>query len=349
MRDTSEQAQWAARPTGADGLGSAIGRALRPLTALLAAALLVAVVSACGGEDAGGSSDAGGKVSLVGFSTPQVVYDEVVPAFRRTDAGRGVDVATSFGPSGEQSRAVAGGLAADIVNFSLEPDVTRLVDAGLVARDWKQRAHGGFVAHSVVALIVRPGNPKRIRGWDDLLRPGVEVVTPNTQTSGAAKWNLIAAYAARGRDYLERLLREHVKVQPKSGREALQTFTSGVGDVLISYESEAITARRKGQKLDLVVPDETLRIDLPIALTRSGERSRAAQALLDYLFTPATQRVWAQWGYRPQDADVARQFADRFPQPRRLHTIAELGGWKRLDEQLFDPDRGLVARIEAGR
>lgn len=321
-------------------------RSARAVSATLAAVLLATLAAACGGSATTGGSR---SVSLVGFSTPQVVYDEVIPAFQRTKGGKDVRVSTSFGPSGEQSRAVAGGLKADIVNFSIEPDVTRLVDAGIVPKDWKRRARGGFVAHSVVALIVRPGNPRRIRGWDDLLRPGIQVVTPNTQTSGAAKWNLIAAYAARGPRFVERLLREHVKVQPKSGREALQTFTSGVGDVLVSYESEAITARRKGQRLDLVIPDETLRIDLPIALTKSGERSTAARAFLDYLFTPAAQRVWAEWGYRPQDPEVAREFAERFPAPRRLHTISELGGWRRVDAQLFDPEKGLVSRIEARR
>lgn len=201
-------------------------RRKRAFSAVLAAVVCATLAAGCGG-----STNSGGtrSVALVGFSTPQVVYDELIPAFQKTSAGKSVRVSTSFGPSGEQSRAVAGGLKADIVHFSIEPDVTRLVDAGIVPKDWTRRARGGFVAHSVVALIVRPGNPRRIRGWDDLLRPGIQVVTPNTQTSGAAKWNLIAAYAARGPRFVERLLREHVKVQPRSGREALQTFPRGSG------------------------------------------------------------------------------------------------------------------------
>src|SRR5215211_2624924 len=173
----------------------------RLLFALLAVALMA--VTACGGasdstSDSGSPSDKGSKsLSLVAYSTPQVVYDEIIPDFQKSGDGEGVGFKSSFGASGEQSRAVEAGLKADVVSFSLEPDMTRLVDAGLVADDWASTPTKGLVTTSVVSFIVRKGNPKNIRTWDDLLKPGVEVLTPNPFTSGAAKWNLLAAYGAK--------------------------------------------------------------------------------------------------------------------------------------------------------
>ena len=146
----------------------------------------------------GSSTDKGSKsLSLVAYSTPQVVYDEIIPEFQKTGDGEGVGFKSSFGASGEQSRAVEAGLKADVVSFSIEPDMTRLVDAGLVAKDWKSTPNKGLVTTSVVSFIVRKGNPKNIKTWDDLIKPGVEVLTPNPFTSGAAKWNLLAGYGAK--------------------------------------------------------------------------------------------------------------------------------------------------------
>src|SRR3954470_14847385 len=235
------------------------------LPSLAAAALLAA---GCGGasDDSGAtaasSSSGGGKntstLSLVAYSTPEVVYDELIPGFKATAPGKGVGFKTSFGASGDQSRAVEAGLKADVVAFSLAPDVDRLVKAGLVDGTWADTPTKGLVSTSVVALVVRKGNPKHIKGWDDLLKPGVEVVTPNPFSSGGAKWNIMAAYGgqlaegkseAQAQDYVKKLLTK-VPVLDKSAREALQTFSAGKGDVLIAYENEAITARQKGEKLD---------------------------------------------------------------------------------------------------
>ena len=184
------------------------------------------------------------------------------PRVRQDPGGRGRRFKTSFGASGEQSRAVEAGQEADVVTFSIEPDMTRLVDAGLVDADWNDTPNEGLVTTSVVSFIVRKGNPKNIKTWDDLLKPGVEVLTPNPFTSGAAKWNLLAAYGAAdggkdpeaGLDYVRELITEHVKVQDKSGREALQNFIGGNGDVLLSYEYEAITANKKGEEARLRHP-----------------------------------------------------------------------------------------------
>jgi len=336
--------------------------------ALLAVAIAAAlVVAACGGADdtvGGGSSSAGSaapsggaktQLSLIAYSTPQVVYDEVIPQFQKTQAGNGVTFKESFGASGDQSRAVEAGLPADVVTFSLAPDMDRLVKAGLVANDWANTPTKGLVSKSVVSLIVRKGNPKNIHTWDDLLKPGVKVLTPNPFTSGAAKWNIMAAYGAKsgggenaqaGLDYLRQLITKHVVVQDKSGREALQNFTSGTGDVLISYENEAITAQKKGQKVDYVIPDQTISIENPIAVVSKSSHTKQAKAFVDFALSTPAQQVFADWGYRPVDQAVFDKNKARFPTPKGLFTIQDLGGWSKVNDEFFDPDKGSVAEIE---
>jgi sulfate/thiosulfate-binding protein len=327
----------------------------RALSGLLLAVLLTA--TACGGasDTTGGADSSKGdkQLSLVAYSTPQVVYDEIIPEFQKTGDGEGVGFKTSFGASGEQSRAVEAGLKADVVTFSTEPDMTRLVDAGLVAEDWNATPNKGLVTTSVVTFIVRKGNPKNIKTWDDLIKPGVEVLTPNPFTSGAAKWNLLAGYGAKGDggkdpeaglDYLRTLITKNVKVQDKSGREALQTFTSGTGDVLLSYEYEATTARKKGEELDYVIPEDTIKIDIDIATTEDADP--AAQKFLDYVLSAPGQEKFADWGYRPVNEEVLAANKSRFPTPSGLFTIDDLGGWSKVNDELFDPEKGSVAKIE---
>ena len=319
---------------------------------ILLASLLALGLAACGGADdtAGGSSDSGSgggdELSLVAFSTPEVVYNELNPAFQKTTEGNGVTFKSSFGASGEQSRAVEGGLKADVVNFSLAPDVDKLVDAGLVDKNWtKATPYDGFVSTSLVSFIVRKGNPKGIKGWDDLLKPGVKVVTPNPFTSGAAKWNLLGALQHGGLSYVEKLIKEHVPVQPKSGREALQAFTSGQGDVLLSYEYEYTTAVKKGEKdLELIVPDDTLLIQNPIAVTKDAKP--AAKKFVDYTLSPEGQQFFADWGYRPVDPATLKKNKSKFPDPEKVTTIAKLGGWSKINDELFDPENGKIAKIE---
>jgi sulfate/thiosulfate transport system substrate-binding protein len=324
----------------------------------LALTLALLAVTACGGASdsttGGSSTDKGStSLSLIGYSTPQVVYDEIVPEFQKTGAGEGVGFKSSFGASGEQSRAVEAGLKADVVTFSLEPDVTRLVDAGLVAKDWASTPSKGLVTTSLVSFIVRKGNPKRIKTWDDLLKPGVKVLTPNPFTSGAAKWNLLAAYGANsnggkdqqaGLDYLRELITKHVKVQDKSGREALQTFTSGTGDVLLSYEYEATTALKKGEKLDYVTPDDTIKIENPIAVTEKA--APAAKKFVQFVLSKPGQEKFADWGYRPVNRAVFDEHKSKFPEPAKVFTIRDLGGWKKVNDTMFDPEKGSIAKIE---
>jgi sulfate/thiosulfate transport system substrate-binding protein len=333
----------------------------RSLLAVLTA-LLALAVAACGGASdttggGGSSGDSSGsaKLSLVAYSTPQVVYDSLIPGFEKTAAGKDVSFAQSYGASGDQSRAVEDGLSADVVTFSLEPDMTRLVDDGLVAKDWADNANKGLVSRSVVSLIVRKGNPKGIHDWADLLKPGIDVLTPNPFTSGAAKWNMLAAYGAEsdggkdpqaGLSYLRDLITKHVKVQDKSGREALQDFTSGNGDVLISYENEAITARKKGQSVDYVIPDKTILIENPIAVVAKSKHRAQADAFVKYALSPTAQQQFADWGYRPVDQAVFKRNESRFPTPAGLFTIRDLGGWDKVNDAFFDPDKGSVAKIE---
>ena len=329
----------------------------RLLFAVLVTGLMA--VTACGGasdstSDSGSSSDKGKTaLSLVAYSTPQVVYDEIIPDFQKTGEGEGVGFKSSFGASGEQSRAVEAGLKADVVTFSTEPDMTRLVDAGLVGKDWNSTPNKGLVTTSVVSFIVREGNPKNIKTWDDLIKPGVEVLTPNPFTSGAAKWNLLAGYGAKGDggknpeaglDYLRTLITKNVKVQDKSGREALQTFTSGTGDVLLSYEYEATTARKKGEKLDYVIPDDTIKIDIDIAKTEDADP--AAQKFVDYVLSEPGQKRFADWGYRPVNEAVLAANKSKFPEPSGLFTIDDLGGWSKVNDELFDVEKGSIAKIE---
>src|SRR3954471_7971945 len=314
---------------------------------LFALSVLAALIAAgCGGasdsKEGTGSSSGSGKTqpSLVAHSTPEVVYDEVIPQFQKTEPGAGVSFKTSYGASGDQSRAVEAGQKADVVAFSLEPDLDRLVKAGLVS----QGAEDKWVSTSVVSFVVRKGNPKNIKTWDDLVKPGVQVVTPNPFSSGAAKWNLMAAVGAKGLPYVNTLLTKHVKVQPKSGREALQTFVSGTGDVLLAYENEAITAQKKGQKVDYVLPDQTLKIENPIAVT--SKAPAAAKSFEDFALSKPAQEVFASWGYRPVDQSVLAANKSKFPTPSGLFTIDKFGGWSKVNDAYFDPEKGSIAKIE---
>lgn len=319
------------------------------LGTLMLGAVTVAAVTAlvaCGG---GGPS-----VALVAYSTPREAYAELIPAFQKTAAGANVEFSESYGSSGEQSRGVEAGLPADVVGFSLTPDMTRLVEAGLVDKTWSQNQYEGFVTTSVVVLVVRKGNPKGIMTWADLTAPGVEVIEPNPFTSGGAKWNVMAAYGAQlqqgkteeqARIYLADLF-ENVPVQDKSAREALQTFVGGKGDVLLSYENEAIAAQQAGEAVDYVVPAETILIENPLAVTVDAGSSAPAKAFYDYLYTPEAQAIFVAKGYRPVIEGVAG--ADRFPAPAKLFTIADLGGWDTVNKDFFDPSGSVMATIEQG-
>ena len=318
------------------------------------AALALVVAGAIGivaSQDASATAKSG-TVRLVAYSTPREAYDKLIDDFKDTTAGRDTSFEQSYGASGEQARAVIAGLRADVVAFSLEPDMTSLVRAKLVAPTWKKNRFEGMVTRSVVVFAVRKGNPKNIRTWNDLIKSDVDVVTPNVQTSGGAKWNVMAAYGAQRKigkthvqavKYLEKLY-DHVVSQDKSAREALQTFMAGRGDVLLAYENEAIFAQKRNQPLDYVIPKATITIENPIAVTKSSGNKTTANAFLRFLRTKPAQLVFGENGYRPVLRSAARQFG--FPVPKLQFSIKYLGGWAKVDKRFFDPRTGIVTRIQ---
>jgi sulfate transport system substrate-binding protein len=323
----------------------------RTTVATLAALVLATpTLAACGAGTAAGSG-ANVQLALVAYSTPQAAYEALTKAFQATPEGRNVRFTKSFGASGDQSRAVEGGLRADIVAFSLEPDMTRLVKAGLVAEDWNADPAKGMITDSVVVLGTRKGNPKHVKTWDDLVEPGVEVITPNPFTSGGARWNVLAGYGAKSAKDTDRAagvaflkaLFKNVPVQDESARKSLQTFTSGKGDVILAYENEAIFAQQSRQPVDYVVPDSTILIENPVAVTKTTAHPTEAKAFLAFLHTPAAQKIFVDNGYRPVVSGVP---GASFPTPSRLFTIQDLGGWTKVNKDFFDAKTGIMADVE---
>jgi sulfate/thiosulfate transport system substrate-binding protein len=333
-------------------------RGRRSAKVVAGAALALALtggVAACGSSsDSGGGSSGGSDLSLVAYSTPGPAYtDGLIPAFQKTSQGSGAHFSTSFGASGDQSRAVESGQPASVVHFSILPDMERLVTDGIVEKSWDQNSYNGFVEDSVVTFVVRGGNPKGITSWDDLVKPGVEVVTPNPFSSGSAKWNLMAAYGsqieegkspAQAQAFLKQLL-EHTVVQPASGSDALSTFQAGKGDVLLSYENDAIAAKKDDPKnIDYVTPDDTILIQTPLAATKDAPQQ--AQDFVKWEYTPEAQQIWADNGYRPVVKSVFEKNKSKFTDPSNIFTIDKLGGWDKVDTQFFDPTNGIVTQDE---
>jgi sulfate/thiosulfate-binding protein len=312
-------------------------------------------IAACGDDDdRGGGGSSGGSIDLVAYSTPQQAFEEgIIPAFQDTSGGEGVEFSTSFGSSGDQRRAVEAGQAADFVDLSLEPDMTALVEAGKVADNWNAGQYKGIITDSVVTLSVRPGNPKNIQSWEDLVTGDVEIITPNPATSGGAKWNIMAAYGSQieqGRSEQEALdfvaqIFENTSVLDDSARDSLQTFATGKGDVLIGYENEALQAQDEGIELEFVIPDQTILIENPAAVTTEAQNPEAAQALLDFILTDEGQQIFADYHYRPVVPSVLAQNADAFPEVPGQFTIADFGGWDKADDEFFNDETGKVTEI----
>ena len=336
----------------------------RRRAAAVASVVGLLALAACSGgasADGGNSDSAGGSttLSLVGYSAPEAANDAIAKQWAKTQDGQGVEWQTSYGASGDQSRAVEAGLDADYVHFSLEPDVTRLVDAGLVDKSWNAGPDKGIVSQSVVVIVVRKGNPKHIQGWDDLVKPGVKIVTPNPGSSGSARWNILAAWGhvianggseQQAKDYLTKFFKNTVAL-PGSGRDATTAFAGGTGDVLLSYENEAILARASGEDFDYIVPDDTLLIENPGAVLKDADPK--AQKWLDYLHGKEAQTIYAEHGFRPLVAGVkvdvpgANDPSNPFPQPAKLLTIdKDFGGWDSASTKFFDEKSGIVPAIQ---
>src|SRR6266550_1645139 len=298
----------------------------------------------------------GGSIDLVAYSTPKDAYGKVISAFQKTQAGNGVNVSQSYGASGDQARAVAAGQPADIVALSLDPDISLLVQKNLVPKNWAANSHRGIVSDSVVVFVVRDGNPKHIKGWGDLVKSGIQVITPNPFTSGGARWNVMAAYGAQRRGgkthkqaiaYLSKLF-HHVPVQPDSARSALQVFAQGKGDVLLTYQNDAIYAEQKGVHTEYHVPKATILIQTPVALTKSGLSKPAAKAFYKYLWSATAQRAFGEQGYQPVVKSVAKHY--HLYHPPGLFTITSkrygLNGWTKVNKRFFDPKTGIMAVVE---
>jgi len=299
-------------------------------------------------------------LTLGAYTVPKEAYEkEIIPAFQkywRDKTGQSVRFEESYIASGAQSRAIAAGFEADIAALSLKKDVERLRDEGLITHDWTTTSTRGFVTRSVVVIAFRPGNPKSIRGWKDLARKGVEVLYPSPKTSGGAMWDVNAVYGAglklsevetgkrdiqRARELLKAVQR-NVRVMDKSGRASVTTFENGVGDVLLTYENEAMLRRMKGRNMEYIVPDATILIENPIAVIdanveKHGNRA-VAEAFVDFVLEPESQRSFSRYGFRSVDEEVAAEFSDRYPQPKHLFDISYLGGWDEVHKTIFGPE-----------
>jgi sulfate transport system substrate-binding protein len=327
---------------------------------LAALTLLVAIVVAgCGSSDSGtnaadtGSSSGGAKLDVVGYSTPESVYAETLePAFAKTSQGKGVSFSNSFGASGDQSRAVAAGQPASVVHFSQAGDMERLVEEGeIVAKDWESQPFGGIATDSVVVILVRKGNPEGIKSFKDIEDKDVEVVTPNPFSSGSARWNIMAVYGSaleegdspdQALEAVKNVLEKTV-AQPGSGRDAFSAFSQGQGDVLLTYENEAIKAEKEGEDVEYVIPPSTIQIETPIAVTEEAPEP-AAEGFLKFLWSDEGQELWAENGYRPVNPKLVDP--KQFPTPKQLFKISKFGGWGKVNDEFFDEETGSVAAIE---
>jgi sulfate/thiosulfate transport system substrate-binding protein len=334
---------------------------VRTAAALAAASLLV--VAACGGDDDEAAAGSGGDstISIVGFAVPEAANQAIAEEWTQTPEGEGVEFRTSYGASGDQSRAVESGLEADYVHFSVASDVTRLVDAGLVADTWDDGPTKGIVSSSVVVFAVREGNPEGIETWQDLIQPGIEIVTPNPASSGAARWNALAAWGqviesggteADAEAYVTSFF-NNVVALPNSGRDATTAFLGGTGDVLMAYENEAILAHQNGEEFDYLIPETTMLIENPGAVLIDANPK--AEQWLDFVLSEDGQRQFALKGFRPviegvefDEVEGANDPADPFPEVTNLLTVDEdFGSWDELSDKFFDEESGLVTQIIA--
>lgn len=304
------------------------------------------------------------KLTLAAYSTPREAYEELIPIFQKQwkeKTGQDVEFEQSYTGSGAQSRAVVEGFEADIVALSLEADLKRIEDAGLITHDWRTSPFGGIVSTSAVAFAVREGNPKNIKDWADLVQPDLEVLTPNPKTSGGAQWNILGIYGAAKRgnvegftaddagaqDFLLAVL-ENVSVMDKAARESITTFEKGIGDVAITYENEVLVGQQAGVNYELVLPSSTIRIDNPVSVVdtyvdKHGTRE-VAEAFVDFLFTKEAQEIFAKHGLRSLDPEVTQATVEQYPPIADLFTIDEFGGWSEATPTFFG-EEGIFYKV----
>jgi sulfate transport system substrate-binding protein len=318
------------------------------------AVAVVVLASACAAAQA--RTD-GTTLNLVAYSTPKPVMQVLIARYEKTAAGKGVSFTQSYGSSGSQARAIVAGQPADIAFLSTGLDVDAIAQAGLVSKDWTKAPYGGIAADSQVVFVVRPGNPKHIRTWSDLVRKGVQVVTPNPFSSGSAKWNILAAYGAQRKAgksdkqavaYVQKLF-QHVVSQDSSGSNAMTTFLSGKGDVVLTYESEAIAAREAGAHVQFVVPSPTMLIQLPMVPLKGSRSFAQAAQFIKWIHTTQAQEILARGGYQPVEKTALQRYRHEFlPRGRAIFAVSDplFGGWLKANRTWFDPNHGRMVAIE---
>jgi sulfate transport system substrate-binding protein len=305
-----------------------------------------------------GETQAEDEVVLVlgAYTTPREAYSQIIPLFQEywlSETGQKVIFEESYLGSGAQSRAVVEGFEADVVALSLEADVNRIQEAGLITHDWKQGAYKGIVTTSIVSFAVREDNPKNIQDWIDLIQPGLEILTPNPNTSGGAMWNILAIYGAALRGGIEDIPGDdpqaasdflcavlgNVSVMDKAARDSILNFEMGIGDLAITYENEVLVGRQSGKSYELVIPTSTILIENPIAVVdasvdKHGTRE-VAEAFVDFVYTQKAQEIYAQHGLRVVNPEVAASSSDIYPEVADLFTVDYFGGWKNIMEDIF--------------
>jgi len=326
----------------------------QPLLLALGSSLLL--VSCTAPKETSGSGTAGGskELVLVSYAVTKGAYDRILPKFEAqwtAMTGQDIKIRTSFGGSGTQTRAIIDGLEADVATLALSADIFKLQQAGLIQPGWeKELPNESILTNSTVAFFTRPGNPKGIRTWSDLVKPGISVVTANPKTSGGARWNFLGLWGsvsqtggsqAQAEAYVKNVYRT-VENLPKDAREATDVFLKrDQGDVLLNYENEAILATKSGDlKSPFVVPEVNIRIEGPAAVVdkvvdRNGTR-QAAEALAAYLFSEEAQLIFAEEGFRPTNPKVWGQVKDRFAPVKAFFTVKDFGGWEVVNKSFFD-------------
>ncbi|MCP5467743.1 MAG: sulfate ABC transporter substrate-binding protein [Deltaproteobacteria bacterium] len=289
------------------------------------------------------------------YTAPREALREINRLFEKkwkAKTGEKVYVQASYLGSGAQSRAVVDGFEADVVVLSLDTDIERIEQAGLMTHNWRATPFGGILTHSLVVFAVRRGNPKKIQDWDDLIKKDIKVLTPNPKTSGGAQWNVLAAYGAAKRGkvegfsadeksaglFLKKLLQQVVAMD-KGARESILTFERGLGDVALSYEHEVIEGQINGQKYEKVIPSSTILIENVVALVDKNiathQNRDLAEAYYEFLYSDLAQYILARHGFRPLHPKVKTKMQNKFPSPQDVFSIRYFGGWQQAIPEFF--------------
>lgn len=303
-------------------------------------------------------------ITFAAYSTPREVYGKIISAFqtkwKEEHDDQNVIFQESYGGSTTQAQNVVSGFEADVVALSLAPDVDTITDAGLITHDWTDAPDAGMVSSSIVVFDVRPGNPEDIDDFDDLAKPGVEVLTPDPASSGGARWNILGAYGAAMRGYagndkgdeagaadLLKGIFGNVIVLDKSARDSIKNFEAGNGDVAITYENEVLTAQEAGLEDEMVIPPSTILIENPVAIVDENVDKHCvrpvAEAFVEYLHTPEAKELYTTVGFlRSTDPAEAQKGGESgvggFEKVKDLFTVDDFGGWDELNEKLFTPE-----------